>query len=137
MSTGFGEYLVLRRLLTPRAVLQVLKHQVRSRPHVGELSVHKGWLTWGQVLGVVSLAEQTRQRFGETAVHEGLLTQTQVDTLLAEQEAATPALADCILDLGFLDRHVLDREQRNYETSMQLVRTPSGVAVTAPVPATA
>jgi len=26
MSTGFGEFLVLRRLLTPRAVLNVLKH---------------------------------------------------------------------------------------------------------------
>jgi hypothetical protein len=122
MSTGFGEYLVLRRLLTPRAVLQVLKHQVRSRPHLGELAVHKGWLTWGQVLGVVSLAEQTDSRFGESAVREGLLTSDQVELLLAEQEAATPALADCILDLGFFDRHILEREQRNYETSLQLVR---------------
>jgi hypothetical protein len=63
-----------------------------------------------------------KSRFGETAMHEGLLNRGQVDTLLSEQEAATPELADCILDLGFLDRHVLDREQRNYETSMQLVR---------------
>ena len=122
MSTGFGEYLVLRRLLTPRAVLQVLKHQVRSRPHVGELAVHKGWLTWGQVLGLVSLAEQMELRFGEMAIREGLLTAEQVELLLAEQEAATPALPDCLLDLGFFDRHELEREQRNYETSQQLVR---------------
>lgn len=122
MSTGFGEYLVLRRLLTPRAVLQVLKQQARARPHVGELAVHKGWLTWGQVLGVVSLAEWTRKRFGETAVLEGLLTQEQVDGLLAEQEATTPSLEACLLELGFLDRHVLDREHRNFEATKQLTQ---------------
>ncbi len=122
MSIGFGEYLVLRRLLTPRAVLQVLKNQARSRPHMGELAVHRGWLTWGQVLGIVSLGEQVKLRFGEAALREGLMTQEQIDELLREQEAATPALADCIVELGFLDRHVLEREQRNYETGVQMAR---------------
>ncbi len=123
MSTGFGEYLVLRRLLTPRAVLQVLKNQARSRPHLGELAVHRGWLSWGQVLGVISLGEQLKLRFGESAAREGLLTDAQVDDLLKEQEAATPTLADCIVELGFLDRHVLEREQGNYEQGIQMARS--------------
>ena len=33
-----------------------------------------------------------------------------------------PSLVDCIVDLGFLDRHVLEREQRNYETGMEMAR---------------
>ena len=122
MSIGFGEYLVLRRLITPRAVLQVLKNQARARPHLGELAVHRGWLTWGQVLGVVSLSEQIKLRFGECATREGLMTQEQVDQLLEEQEAATPSLAESVVELGFLDRHVLEREQKNYETGMQMAR---------------
>ena len=125
MSTGFGEFLVLRRLLTPRAVLNVLKHQARARPHIGELAVHKGWLTWGQVLGTVSLAERMQQRFGDTAQKEGLLTESQVELLLKEQEAATPSLADCILDLGFIDRHGLDREVANFEATLKLTRKPA------------
>jgi hypothetical protein len=124
MSTGFGEFLVLRRLLTPRAVLNVLKHQARARPHIGELAVHKGWLTWGQVLGIVSLAERMQQRFGETAEKEGLLKTAQIELLLTEQEAATPSLADCIVDLGFIDRHVLERELLNFEATLKLVRKP-------------
>lgn len=123
MSTGFGEYLVLRRLLTPRAVLQVLKNQARSRPHLGELAVHRGWLTWGQVLGVISLSEQLKLRFGEAAAREGLMTEEQIDELLREQEAATPTLSDCIVELGFLDRHVLEREQANYEQGVQMARS--------------
>ena len=122
MSTGFGEYLVLRRLLTPRAVLQVLKNQSRARPHLGELAVHRGWLTWGQVLGIISLSEQLKLRFGETAVREALLNDAQVDQLLQEQESATPTLADCVTELGFLDRHVLDRERKNFENGMQMAR---------------
>ncbi|MSR47915.1 MAG: hypothetical protein EXS13_12780 [Planctomycetes bacterium] len=128
MSTGFGEYLVLRRLLTPRAVLQVLKNQARSRPHLGELAVHRGWLTWGQVLGVISLAEQLKLRFGEAATREGLLNATQVDELLHEQESATPTLADCIVDLGFLDSHVLEREQGNYEQGIQMATSKAALA---------
>jgi hypothetical protein len=124
MSTGFGEFLVLRRLLTPRAVLNVLKHQARARPHIGELAVHKAWLTWGQVLGIVSLAERMQQRFGDTAQKEGLLNAGQIELLLKEQEAATPSLSDCILDLGFIDRHVLDREYANFEATMKLTRKP-------------
>ncbi|MBM4014755.1 MAG: hypothetical protein FJ293_07310 [Planctomycetes bacterium] len=123
MSTGFGEYLVLRRLLTPRAVLQVLKNQARARPHLGELAVHRGWLSWGQVLGVISLGEQLKLRFGEAAVREGLLIDAQVDDLLKEQEAATPTLADCIVELGFIDRHILEREQGNYEQGIQMARS--------------
>jgi hypothetical protein len=122
MTTGFGEYLVLRRLLTPRAVLQVLKNQARARPHLGELAVHRGWLTWGQVLGVVSLSEQVKLRFGETAVREALLSQVQVEELLVEQDSATPRLEDCIVELGFLDRHVLERERRNFEQGMEMAR---------------
>jgi hypothetical protein len=122
MSIGFGEYLVLRRLVTPRAVLQVLKNQARARPHLGELAVKKGWLTWGQVLGVVSLSEQLKIRFGEAATREGLMTLAQIEQLLQEQESATPSLVDCIVDLGFLDRHVLEREQKNYETGMEMAR---------------
>lgn len=129
MSTGFGEYLVLRRLLTPRAVLQVLKNQARSRPHLGELAVHRGWLSWGQVLGVISLGEQLKLRFGEAAVREALLSEAQVDELLKEQESATPTLADCIVELGFLDRHVLEREQGNYEQGIQMARSKSAVAL--------
>ena len=124
MSTGFGEFLVLRRLLTPRAVLNVLKHQARARPHIGELAVHKGWLTWGQVLGIVSLAERMQQRFGDTAEKEGLLKTVQIELLLTEQEAATPSLSDCIVDLGFIDRHVLERELLNFEATLKLVRKP-------------
>jgi hypothetical protein len=123
MSTGFGEYLVLRRLLTPRAVLQVLKNQGRNRPHLGELAVHRGWLTWGQVLGVISLGEQLKLRFGEAAAREALLSDAQVEELLQEQQAATPSLADCIVELGFLDRHVLEREQRNYEQGVQMAQS--------------
>jgi len=124
MSTGFGEFLVLRRLLTPRAVLNVLKHQARARPHIGELAVHKGWLTWGQVLGIVSLAERMQQRFGDTAEKEGLLKAAQIELLLTEQEAATPSLSDCIVDLGFIDRHVLERELLNFKATLKLVRKP-------------
>jgi hypothetical protein len=124
MSTGFGEFLVLRRLLTPRAVLNVLKHQARARPHIGELAVHKGWLTWGQVLGIVSLAERMQQRFGDTAEKEGLLKAAQIELLLTEQESATPSLSDCIVDLGFIDRHVLERELLNFEATLKLVRKP-------------
>lgn len=128
MSTGFGEYLVLRRLLTPRAVLQVLKMQARARPHLGELAVHRGWLTWGQVLGVISLSEQLKLRFGEAAAREGLLTTEQIDELLREQQSATPSLADSIVELGFLDRHVLEREQRNYEQGVQMARSQAAAA---------
>jgi len=119
MSTGFGEYLVLRRLLTPRAVLQVLKNQARARPHLGELAVNRGWLTWGQVLGVVSLSEQKKIRFGEAAVLEALMSQEQIDELLQQQETATPSLAECVIELGFLDRHVLDRERSHYEAGLR------------------
>ena len=128
MSTGFGEYLVLRRLLTPRAVLQVLKNQARSRPHLGELAVHRGWLTWGQVLGVISLSEQLKLRFGEAATREGLMTDEQIEELLREQQAATPTLADCIVELGVLDRHGLEREQRNYEQGVQMAKSKSAFA---------
>lgn len=128
MSTGFGEYLVLRRLLTPRAVLQVLKNQARSRPHLGELAVHRGWLTWGQVLGVISLSEQLKLRFGEAATREGLMTEEQIEELLREQQSATPTLADCIVELGFLDRHVLEREQRNYEQGVQMAKSKNSFA---------
>jgi hypothetical protein len=91
--------------------------------------VHRGWLTWGQVLGVISLGEQLKLRFGEAAVREGMLTDSQVEELLKEQEAATPTLADCIVDLGFLDRHVLEREQRNYEQGIQMARSKASVAL--------
>jgi len=117
MSAGFGEYLVLRRKVSPRAVLHLLKCRHRLRPQIGELAARRGWLSWGQVLGVVGVMERDDRRFGETAVSMHLLTEAQVGTLLREQAAATLTLPQLLIDLKILTRTELDREQRLFEKS--------------------
>lgn len=111
---SFGEYLVLHRRVTAQAVLQVLKKQARSRPHVGELAARRSWMTWAQVLGVLSLCDQKGGRFGDVAVSQGILTRDQLDQLLAEQRAATPRLEDCILDLGLMEWEQIEEEKARY-----------------------
>ena len=115
-AISFGEYLVLRRRITPRAVLSVLKKQTRSRPHLGELAVRKGWTNWAEVLGTLSLAERRRVRFGQAAIERGLLSEEQVQFLIREQQSATPSLADCILDLGLMEPEDLEHEKAGFES---------------------
>ncbi len=107
MSLSFGEYLVLHGLISPQSVVQILKRQQRSRPLLGELAVHRGWLGWGQVLGALSVAEQFGLRFGDALQQENLISEDKLEQLIAEQRAATPTLEDVILELGLLDRRQL------------------------------
>lgn len=103
MSQETGEYLSLRRRLDARALLQVLNHQSRARPHVGELAVERGWLSWTQVLEVVQEGKSCDLRFGQLAVRRGWLRPAQVDELLAQQRRATPRLTEVARGLGLLD----------------------------------
>lgn len=119
MSICFGEYLVLRGKLLPRAVLTLLDKQLQNRPHIGELAVRKGWLNWGEVLGVLSAAERNLVRFGQAAMDQGLLTEGQISQLIREQQQAAKSLEDCILELGFMDADALRAEKVSYQRELQ------------------
>lgn len=114
----FGIYLVENGVISCEEFYEALKFQLNTRPQLGALALERRKLTMRQVFTVLrSQCDSPSEFFGELAVKAGLLTSNELAQLVFEQMTRSKPLGEVLVELGILQRDMVNRYAREYRQS--------------------
>ncbi len=121
-----GQFAFYSGRLSWRRLARALTCQRQQGPSFGDLALQWHYLTDAQLNHLVS-ARRCSEMIGETAVRLGWLSPYQRDAVVGMQRKSRPKLGDVLVQLGFLDRDMIDnvelqRQQHNLRCAPPLPR---------------
>lgn len=103
----FGQFLLERGAVTSEALLDALRHQVKTNVPLGLLALERKMLTPEQYTQVQVEAFSAGRGFWEAALAKQLLTKPQIVELLGQQVTGWKLLGETLVDRGHLTREAL------------------------------
>lgn len=121
----FEVYLVREGLITAEDLVEVLEHQLVSRPSIKELAVTSGLISKSQAVHLADLQATAHRRFGDLAIELGYLTDDALNRLLRHQASIQKTLEEVLIARGILNAAMLrDAQARYYGGAKLLMKNP-------------
>lgn len=119
-SAFFGNYLLNKGLISQEHLTELLNNQKAKRLKLGLLAINAHYMTAEQVEYVHQLQAQRDRKFGQIAIIELFLTPTQLERLLKQQKSEHLILSQALLDAGYMDLAMFEKELDNYKKEYEI-----------------
>jgi len=120
LTQFFGSYLIDKNIITPKQLLEALRHKNTHSKKLGDLAVSAGYMSQEEADEVHTMQTQSDKKFAEIAVHMGYLTVAQADELINAQHTGYLLLGNSIIALGFCSQETISKAIADYEFDYQL-----------------
>lgn len=103
----FGFDLVDEGLVSPDALCNAMRRQMRFRRPIGQLAIDAGYMTMRDVYEVLALQHETGRPFGKLAIELGFLSREDLGLMMLQQNAEVPDLEESLVATGGIEADVL------------------------------
>ena len=107
----FALHLVKNGFVSPVAFVEALDRDLCSRPPIGQLALKERQLSLHEVFEILGQQATDPKPFGRIAVEMGLLDEASLGTLLLHQADHKPDLLDHLVEMGAIEREILEAER--------------------------
>ncbi len=112
----FGQYLLEKKLITPKDLLKAIDLQEKTNLRFGDLVISLGLMTRAQAEEVHQAQRLKDLQFGEMAVAMGYLTHEQVKHLLHQQRSNHLFIGQALVKIGALSEGQMEEALNAFNT---------------------